>query len=207
MKIGFALVTEDSFLKDVVQIVNEKSAEFAFLNTLGVQNNLPHTTIFQGNFCDDFDYRQSADDIALSCLNLGIRELEFTNVGYESQGWYFWFCRKTDKLQFLHNKTLDDIKDAVLLDPDRMKQCMDGIPPYQQGNICLYGYRYARSAFRPHITLGRTDGNTEHREIIASLENEMKYIPNKARIARVTVYRMGDNGTHAETLDEVHLIQ
>lgn len=59
-------------------------------------------------------------------------------------------------------------------------------------------------AFLPHITIGRSVSK-EQDIIMQLLTTKFQELPRDVEIERLTVYRMGENGVHAETLDEIWL--
>lgn len=205
MKIGFALITENPFLEHIVKTENELSLKHHFLSDLGIEHNLPHTTLFQENFRDDLLYEDALFWIARECKKLGIADLEFADVRYIPDGWYFWCCNKTDKLQILHDFVLSVISDYIILDPDRMEKCAKGLTEKQMHGLSKYGYIYSREAFFPHITLARTSEHKEDKQIIADFNDNLLSVGKTAKIQKLTVYKMGDNGVHEDTLAEVRL--
>lgn len=204
MRIGFALVTDDEFLRQIVEISNEVGRRHAFLDELGLQHNLPHTTLYQGYFADDYNYRAALDNIAALCRQDGVTTMEFTDVQYVNLGWYFYVCNETDAIMQLHNDALDLIEQDIVLDPIRLQRDISVLPQDQQEGILRYGYRYARTAFMPHITLGRTR-EEEDPAIMQELTDRLHAISRNSRIQRLTVYEMGPNGTHKSTLAEIRL--
>lgn len=207
MQIGFALITDQSYIDLLVPIANEIGEEFGFRNRLGTTENIPHVTIFQGTFCDDFDYQAALEHAEGKRKSLGISEMLFTGVGYEPQGWYFLNCQNSSGYPFqkLHDAVLDDIEKDIALDPKRMEQDMTGFPGYQREMIKQYGYRYSRMAYRPHITIGRTV-DIMNPEILKTVGAKLRGTPAIVPIQKIDVYKMGENGVHAETLAEI-LIQ
>ena len=203
MNIGFALVTGNPFFDSVVDLENEIHEICGFHNKLERANNIPHTTIFQGSFEEHTDYSAILRDIREYYVgNASDLRLHFREVVYVPHGWYFYMCKKTEELEKLHCFTLGRCKEYIALSPDRMNRNMDDLTPNQISGIETYGYRYSANAFSPHITLGRNDGE-ENEEQIAMLNEKLSEIPADPLIERITVYRMGKDGMHAETLDEV----
>lgn len=124
---------------------------------------------------------------------------------YIPEGWYFYTCKKTTELQSLHNFTLELCKKDIVLEPDRMTRDIVHLPKNQIEAIKKYGYRYSEDAFFPHITIGRSYSENRE-EIVSLLETKVANLPKNAKIERLTIYKMGMNGMHAETLAEVKFI-
>ena len=203
MNIGFALVTGDPFFGNIVDLENELHETCGFRNKLERVNNIPHTTIFQGSFEENTDFSAILRDIREYFVgNASDFRLHFQDVVYVPHGWYFYMCQKTEELERLHCFTLGRCKEYITLSADRMNRDMNDLTKNQISGIEKYGYRYSANAFSPHITLGRTDGE-ERQDIVTLLNEQMSRIPKDPYIERITVYAMGKDGMHSETLDEV----
>ncbi|MCD7838087.1 MAG: hypothetical protein LUG65_04170 [Clostridiales bacterium] len=204
MKIGFALITEKPFMNSVIQIENRFHRESRFFDRLGAEHNLPHTTLFQGEMDNTIDYRHIARQIAAHLQQvLPDRRMVFSDVVYVPEGWYFLECERSVGLMALHRYTLQLVTPHIILEPDRMSRNLDALPEQQKKAIELYGYRYAADAFYPHITVGRTDGRQD--SVLVTLNGAFKELNRDTVIERVTVYKMGNNGTHESTLYQVEL--
>lgn len=205
MKIGFALITKAPFFNEIVRIENEVHDICGFMNKLGLVKNIPHTTLFQGSFSEQVDYKSILKEIKkYFCDSNQDKKLHFDEVIYVPEGWYFYACKKTDRLQELHNMTLELCKKDIVLEADRLANRFLNLPQIQIDGIAKYGYRYSEEAFLPHITIGRSVSK-EQDIIMQLLTTKFQELPRDVEIERLTVYRMGENGVHAETLDEIWL--
>lgn len=204
MKLGFAIITDKTFLENLTDTVNDIADEYGFFNKLGLEHNLPHTTLFQGEFPKDFDYHEVLRQIYAEMAKLNIDSLVFTNVEYIQGGWYFYMCDKTKELQQLHEYTLSLIESHVIADSKDLNSDIDGLPQEQIDGIKKYGYRYSGKVFMPHITLARTN-DSRHNDIISTFSEKLKQLPSIVKIQCLTVYEMGENGTHKNTLDEMYI--
>jgi 2'-5' RNA ligase len=201
MKIGFAIITEDRFVNRIVALEHEFHDKAHFFNTLGLVRNLPHITLFQGEMKEDINYFEIADYIADKSAKLFIsRNLRFKDIKYVPHGWYFLMCKKSKELFTLHNLVLNKVKSFVVLPDDRMERITEEMPIVQREAIREYNYRYAGEAFCPHITIGRSDSKNEM--ILDEMNFAITQIDKVALVDRITVYKMGANGTHEETLYE-----
>lgn len=204
MKLGFALITEQPIFNRIIEIEKSIHARAGFFDYLGEKINLPHTTIFQGNVSDDLDFCNVAEKVAEKFVELlPLKRIELENIVYVPEGWYFWMWKKTDALMNLHRATLKEVEPFILLDPDRLKRNTGIMSKSEIEGLKKYGYRYASDAYSPHITIGRSTGKNEH--ILDELNGLFSELPHISTIERLTVYKMGSNGTHAETLYEKEL--
>lgn len=203
MNIGFALITSSSFLNKLINIENKVHDKYDFQNKLGLTTNLPHITIFQGSFVENTNYSLILKNIKEYYINNTTNHtLSFDKVVYVPHGWYFYICKKAKELQNLHMFTLNLCKDYLSLQPDRMNINLNNLTKEQINGMKKYGYRYSENAFYPHITLGRNN-NGCNESIIKELNDKLSLLNTTVPIDKITVYRMGENGTHAETLDEI----
>lgn len=204
MNIGFALIVGSPLLEEIIKLENGVHDQAGFYNTLGPQHCMPHTTIFQGTFVDDVPYIEIADEIA-NYYRRNIKNFipTFTRIVYVPSGWYFYECEKKPSLQLLHNYTCKCIKPFLALDSARMSRDLSYLTMDQIKGIEEYGYRYSGNAFYPHITIGRRSG--EDIQILRALNSGLEKLTKNVPFTRLTVYQMGPNGTHLNTLHEIIL--
>lgn len=202
-KIGFALIPDQETLKNIISTEDELSKKYHFTSKLGFDHNLPHVTIFQNTFDDKIPYETILNKVAVEFTRLNIGTIHFSDVIYEYGGWYFYLLQKTDKLQELHEYALYHTRDYIV---DKPIYADESLPYWQQKGILDYGYRYAGEAYMPHVTLSRTAENKHNQAIIEDYKERLSAFPKEAQIQKLTAYKMGENGTHAETLGEVVLL-
>lgn len=214
MNIGFALILGESLFEAIIQMENQIHSQAKFHNSLSNENNLPHTTIFQGCFSDYVPYVAIAKQLA----SYYKKEVEsyrketglnycptFSFVDYVEKGWYFYECIKNSVLQNLHDFTCTKVKPYLVLKPERMEQDTSFLSPMQIQGLEKYGYIYSGEAFRPHVTIGRADGFDE--TILKILNVKSESLPKQVPFTRLTVYEMGPDGTHKNTLFEIELLK
>jgi hypothetical protein len=204
MNIGFALIVGSPLFEEIIELENNIHNEAGFYNQLGMTHNLPHTTIFQGSFTDEVPYTSIASDL-VNYYKKYIKQCipVFNQMVYIPEGWYFYKCNRTHELQLLHNYTCRKVRPYLLLDPNRLDRNVSLLSEDQIQGIKKYGYRYAGPAFCPHITIGRTD--SEKPSLLVSLNTASKGLSTQIPFKRLTVYQMGPNGTHLNTLFEASL--
>ena len=204
MKIGFALIAENTFVNQIVALEREFHDKAGFSDILGTVNNLPHTTLFQGEMRVNIDYREIAEHIASEYLKLSkTRTLRFTHVKYVPHGWYFLLCRKSKVLSALHYQVLSKVEPYIVLPKERFEGTKD-LPKAQREAIRNYNYRYAGEAFYPHVTIGRSAVKSD--TVLNEMNLALNQIELSPRVERVTVYKMGINGVHETTLFEVKIV-
>lgn len=204
MKIGFALIAEKKFVDQIVALECEFHDKAGFSDHLGTVNNLPHTTLFQGEMRDDINYREIAAHIATEYVELSkSRTLRFTRIKYVPIGWYFLICKKNKAMSTLHYQVLHRIEPYIVLPKERL-ETTSNLPEVQREAILHYNYRYAGEAFYPHVTIGRSE--TKNDMVLNEMNNALNQVELSPRVDRVTVYKMGINGIHEDTLYEVKIV-
>ena len=204
MKIGFAIITDSPFFEQIIAFEHHFHVEGGFFDSLGSEKNLPHTTLFQGDMDEAIDYRSIADIIAEKFVRLlPDRVIAFDKIVYVPEGWYFLECRRDPPLFELHEEVLKLVRPHIHLDPARLDRDTGVMTREQIRGVQVYGYRYAGKAFYPHITIGRT--LKESAPLLFRMNAALDKIERTSCISRITVYRMGPNGTHESTLYQVQL--
>lgn len=198
MKIGFAILVSDPLFGGVIDIENAFHDRAGFFDRLSQDGNLPHTTLFQGEMRDDINFEVVADAIENHIVHGSQRTMQFTHISYVPEGWYFLDCVKTQFLTELHMLTLEMVKPFIILDENRMKRNTSSMPQNQIYALEKYGYRYSETAFYPHITIGRNNGCDE--VLLNDLNESFQKLNLCVPMKYVTVYKMGNNGTHSQTL-------
>ncbi len=202
MKIGFAIIPEESFLSQIIELENEYNKKLQFKHSLGLSKNLPHITLFQGEFPEDLNYIEIVHLLYEKIKGFHKPlNVEFKKIEYIEKGWFFLVCNKTDSLTLLHLYLLEYLSKYVILPKDRLdNKEREHLTNLQYEAIVKYNYRYAGDAFFPHITIGRSLKNND--VVLKEINNDFMKLNNFSKISRVTAYKMGDDGVHEETLYE-----
>ena len=119
---------------------------------LGIEENLPHTSILQHPYRPDVSYDEYLD------LADSVMEASWGEAYYQPNGWLFAHVDTPSALVDLHYRLFEETKG--LIDVDQIDQSRDltGLNETEQRNYRSYGYRYLGSEYRPHVTLGVTRG-------------------------------------------------
>ena len=204
MRIGFAIIVEKNFIDQIVALEHEFHESANFYDFLGTKYNLPHTTLFQGEMRDEIDYQGIANDIVRKYIELSTNlTLHFTRIKYVPKGWYFLLCQKSKELLTLHDFVLKKVEPYIILPEDRLKRDYNDLSKAQREAILNFNYRYAGEAYYPHITIGRSEDKNDL--ILHKMNTSVSALNLSPSVDRITVYSMGRNGTHQNTLYEVKL--
>lgn len=178
-----------------------KLREFAKVDLqprLSYEGNLPHVTLWQGPLM-----RTTRASTLLSELHAttGIGStivLLAAGVRHQPRGWIFLMLERPLRLIEVQDAVLRHLVpniDVAAIDTSRD---MSTYSQSQRESYNRYGYRYVGSDFMPHLTLGRTDEATAER--VSSVYGELPESMQHWRFDRLSLYRMGEDGAHAETL-------
>ncbi|GMA60434.1 hypothetical protein NZD89_12555 [Alicyclobacillus fastidiosus] len=202
MKIGFAVIPNESLIDTLISFQVEMNSTIALEPKLGHTYNLPHITLIQGDFKDSLKYIDVLYDLQDYLVGSMIETLvaSVQEIFYQPVGWYFVRIQKEPWLIHLHNHLFDIVKDDMLpgvVNPDKERW----FTPLETQNTRKYGYRYIGEAYLPHITLGRNPDLTKSKLIFEMNRRwERANIASPQLMSRLTVYEMGENGAHAQTL-------
>ena len=146
---GFALLPREGIQRLLVDFRREHSDEIAG-PALGMDSNLPHTTLLQCPYQPDLDY------LGFLQLARGPVASSFVEVCYQPVGWVFARVARTPELVALQGALLEAT--TPLIDTSRIDRSKDmrGYSERERMNYLAYGYRYLKEQYRPHVTLGRT---------------------------------------------------
>lgn len=201
MRIGFALIPDKKTQEKIREVTNILIRQGIFYTKFGTMYNLPHVTLFQGDFDSNFNYKGVVDQLAEQKIK---NQITFDRILYMDHGWYFYEVKEEKWLKDLHIYLLDIVKDDIRL-INVHKKLKDGkMSPKQKESIRKYNYRYAGDAYLPHLTLGRYD-NGYNFDVMLYLDNNLAKILKEAKIEKITAYEIGPNGSHKRTLYEVEL--
>lgn len=204
MKIGFALIPQDSVVEQIIDFEQRFHDSGNFSHALGIKHNLPHITLFQGEMNENFDYVTMANSLSNFLVEKRLIPLvSFSKIVYVEKGWYFLMCDNSDFLLSMHDFVLKHVEPYIVLPPDRMERDIECLTENQYKAILRYNYRYAAEAFCPHITIGRSA--QEDVLLLKKMNEAFSEMFKSSIISKITVYKMGQNGTHENTLYEIKI--
>lgn len=197
MKYGIALIPEEKEIDIFIKYQNGLKELFPNLRpTLGKNTNIPHITLFQGKFKENFDYKILLNDVIdryyskLKNLKLQVSDFQILNGR--------WFFLNVDDnkglLQSIHEDILRKIEKNIILD--------NPAPNYYnlQEKKCYekYGYRFSKDLYIPHITLGMIQDlvSQDQDEIKRFTQNflEKEKVQNIS-IKNIIYHELGNNGS------------
>ncbi|MDJ0615538.1 MAG: hypothetical protein QNJ63_02125 [Calothrix sp. MO_192.B10] len=206
MKIGIALIPNQEMIASIIQL-QQKVADCCILHPqLGTDINLPHITLLQGRFAESVDLIEVVSDTHQYFLegNYSL-EVRLQGIKYVPLGWYFLQPHNNPLFADTHQFVFERLKDCMVVTDEDKQKDISRSTLLEQSNYLNYGYRFIGQAFEPHITLGRTVNNLpcNHEEQLRLIFESSKQ-DYQGTIQRITVYKMGINGSHAETLYEMN---
>lgn len=202
---GVALLPQASTLKQIVEFRREHASDIAG-PVLGMERNLPHTSILQCPF----------DETALTPgllaeLNARWSEIldglvpaaELGQVYYQPTGWMFIDIPAPSWIRAVQRAFLNLMDRFIDRSAIACKTDYTGYTEAEKANYERFGYRYVGTSFRPHITLGRTTGRCAQEispHVVASFDKQLA--GQRFRYERIAFYRAGEFGALAEVIAE-----
>lgn len=197
-RLGIALLPSRDVLRGLVTLQGVLRQELPLQPVLGHKRNLPHVTLIQGRVADAASFCAAAAAVADALAGRAAPLLRFGPVQYQARGWLFLPVERTPDLFALHRKAFGHLSAHLLPPPPGAD--LGGYTALERANQLTYGYRYVGDAFNPHVTLGR---NLEQAEAalprVLSLTAEQA-LPCTCAVAAVSVYVVGPEGAHDESL-------
>ena len=202
MNTGIAIVPEIKALHRLVELQRSLLQIASLSPLLGTEENLPHITLLQGKtvapLCSHSELEYLASQLQTMSDGVSLRISQFE---YIEGGWYFLKIHRDDWLQTLHDTAFAICRDRLIVDHNETNDFL-GYNEEQKQNHLQYGYRYIGTQFTPHFTIGRTldkKRSTHEEKFLEIVNTEISNFviyPD-----RFTLYRMGENGSHALELD------
>jgi hypothetical protein len=206
-KVGIALVPSVNMIEAIVELQQTIISICPLCPVLASHANLPHITLLQGRFSNStslIGVISALREYLTTQKNL--LELQPGKIEYVPQGWYFLTLYPNELLIAAHNFVFERLGEQMFLTPSDRKKDISAYNDLEKSNYLRYGYRYIRDAFHPHITLGRTLDKLQFIEERQILKIEQDFL-SKCRgiMANVTIYEVGENGSHAKTIHSVNI--
>ena len=199
MKIGLAILP-DAHGTDAIVAAQAKMARSAPIRpTLSASGNLPHISLLQCEVAADWDGSEIVDCLADTRILCAGDLLECVTVFVQKPDWVFLGVHKAPSLVELQGLACRQMA-AWLRPPTAPGPNFAAYSDDEKASYLAYGYRYIGASFLPHLTLGRCG---EAAETLASHGRTLLgdgSIPSNLTAAALTVYHLGDDGTHARTL-------
>ena len=209
IKMGIAMIPDSKTLQAIVNLQSQVMAICPLQPTLAENTNLPHMTLLQGRFSNLAAVRQLIYDLQKYLQQIYLKQPEAFNFHqlkciYKAPGWYFLQPNPDTIGHQAHQICFNALKNImVLLECDRQKN-MSGYTTSETSNYKQYGYRYIEQDFCPHFTLGQTLNRSASGKIDLWMQSTQQ-INIKGRFERITLYKVGDFGSHSQSLMDLKI--
>ena len=192
---GFALLPQKWIQEQFVAFQNRYRDEIGG-PVLGMDTNLPHTSILQCPYREDVCYDEYLQ-LAESAI-----ESAWGEAYYQPSGWLFARVHRTSEMKRLHHALFEETKN--LIDVSQIDQTRDlsGLNELEQRNYKSYGYRYLGSEYRPHVTLGRAHEGTTYIPLQLAQAFHKQFTGRTLRYDRIVFYEAGEYGALKRVISE-----
>ncbi|MCC5619907.1 hypothetical protein [Nostoc sp. CHAB 5715] len=207
MKVGVAMVPSAQVNQYLVELQKEVMSFCSLRPLLGTEFNLPHITLLQGRFKNNFNWLNLISDLRDYCTQQKYSlEFKLSELEYQPPGWYFLTLSPNIMFCEAHRFVFEQLKDSMYLTQEDRQKDTTNYSNLEKENYCKYGYRYIGDVFHPHITLGRSIDKSRIQDE-ADMINTVKVFTSNivGTIQKITIYEMGENGSHANTLYYVNI--
>jgi len=196
---GIALLPDEPYSSRLIELQNRAKALLEIGPPLSLSGNLPHLTLAQGAFSESTPFSQLINAASKCISQTSLTAVQPTRLVYKSRGWIFLEVEKDKELDATH-RCVADISSLHLTPPTDFTKTSD-YSEAEKASYLRFGYRYMYEAFYPHFTLGRVQSEPSNQQIgcLNQLAEELNLF-SPCPIAAVTIYEMGENGTHARTV-------
>ena len=204
MRTGIAIIPRDEDIDSLVKLQEDIQKVEPLRPILGRKENLPHITLVQGSaegpLCSCRELRSIAE-----IVQERQDEIVVGPVSHEPRGWYFLRVELTRWIKRAHDEAFRAVRHSMRPPPDDLSREIRHYTPPQKRNYLRYGYRYLGDEFSPHVTLGRTDNlnRSSHEGAIVKVVDRRSL--RRVVPARVTLFEVGEHGSHARPIEEVAL--
>lgn len=198
--LGIALLPSAGHRTTAIHLQREVGGDHVLRPPLSPEGNLPHVTVFQGPFLDSLDPAAELDRIVAAVDTPERIVLASHGVVHQPTGWVFLSLERPSLLERIQQATLKVLEpylDRAAFDPSKD---VSRFTPDERESFERYGYRYTGPAYAPHITLGRAEEAVAV-ELVRSTPERVD-VPGTWVFDRFSFYVMGENGAHAEILEE-----
>ncbi|MBH5338789.1 hypothetical protein IHE55_30025 [Streptomyces pactum] len=198
--LGIALLPTAEHRTAAIRLQREVGGGHELRPPLSPDGNLPHVTVFQGPFLDSFDPATELDRIVAGADAPERIALASRGVVYQPTGWVFLALERPPLLEKIQQSTLAVLAphlDRPAFDPSKD---VSRFTEDERESFERYGYRYTGPAYAPHITLGRAE-EAVAQELVRSAPERVD-VPGIWVFDRFSCYVMGENGAHAEIVEE-----
>jgi 2'-5' RNA ligase len=205
LKVGFALVPCVRDIELLIELQQQITSQYDLRPILSDSVNLPHLTIFQGTFESSLPYKDLLLRLREQAIGLRVSwQLSCGQVVHQPVGWYFLLVQAACELLALHAQLLDWCKPYIVLGDPKDPGYLSAMSAGEQKSFLTYGYRYAAECYMPHVTLGRLQSSSVDKvlNVANGYRNSLSNL-TAINFDRLTVYTMGENGSHSETLASV----
>ncbi|MGF1540411.1 MAG: hypothetical protein ACFCU5_08160 [Pleurocapsa sp.] len=207
VKLGVAFIPDAETINTIIEFQQQISLFYPLKPVLGKDTNLPHITLLQGRFQEPINWLKLLSELRDYCQNQSFSlQVQLAELKYQSPDWLFLNFSRNLSLTATHKFIFERLKSNMFLTEIERQKDTTGYTQIEKINYFQYGYRYIEAAFCPHITLGKICYQSlEKNKLKINKIFRLLLLDLIATFSYVTVYELGEYGSHARSLYELHL--
>lgn len=185
---GFALLPSVAVQQEVIDFQQRHLDE---LNgpVLGLDTNLPHTSVLQHPYVQGVDYAPYLG-LAESAI-----EATWTDCYYQPVGWLFAGVQSNPAMRRLQDRLLEATKRHIDTTQIDQRADLSKLTKLEAQNYQAYGYRYVGDAYRPHVTIGRASDDRGDLSPELKRDFQKTFSGKSFSYDRIAFYEAGEFGS------------
>lgn len=202
MKVGIALIPCNQTIEAMIELQRQIISICPMVPRWGTKSNLPHITLLQGQFSTFHHWDDLLENLRDYWHQQGYsREFRLNSFKYKPPGWYFLQLDNEQVFFDLHHFVFSALENYIDKTVD-LNKYISSYSNLEKINYLKYGYRYIGNAFDPHITLGKIVDRFSNQLVWGHLVESFA-AQHIIKLQAITVYQMGDYGSHVVTLHHI----
>ncbi|WP_298286861.1 hypothetical protein [uncultured Lutibacter sp.] len=201
---GIALLPEKKIINELV-VWREKLNEYINPPLLGIDENLPHSSILQCPFKVDELTFEKLLEINHEIKSINIPEMSISSVYLKPNNWIFLDYTSKESLFQIQEVAFKHLKNIIDYSSILKKSSYKGYTKLEKDNFEKWGYRYIGKAFIPHFTLGTSKKENQKipQELVISFNESINGV--KFKFTDIVFYEAGYRGALKKVISQVSL--
>jgi hypothetical protein len=215
MKFGISLIPNQDSLINIIyykELIFDKTFPDNLIPRLSLINNLPHLTLLQfeannslkeNNFQEIYDILIKIKESSIYHKTI-IEKFNFNLLDFTSDNWIFLKNSNEDNFKKIHLKLFDLLKNHITPPSKKNESYNLFYSSLEKKYYDLYGYRYIKENYQPHITIGKLpisyflekyqNSNEKKNEFKKIILNQLQENDLNIEFNNIIFHKLGDYG-------------